>query len=54
MILDTPRPPPGRGGDPIMLDLDIPGSVAARTQRSPLQVSDAFFYTLCSIPNEIG
>ena len=39
MILDTPRPPPGRGGDPIMLDLDIPGTVAARTQRSPLQVS---------------
>ncbi len=38
VILDTPRPLPVR--DPIMLDIDIPGSVAARTQRSPLQVCD--------------
>ncbi len=39
VIIDTPRPPPSRGGDPIMLDLDIPSSVANRVQRSPLQVN---------------
>ena len=34
VILDTPRHPPRQ--DPTLLDLELPGSVAGRNQRSPL------------------